>query len=61
MTTAAPLAGRLADQLGTRGLVVAGLVLEAAGLWAIGTAGAQTPIPALAFAFAATGFGLGLF
>jgi MFS family permease len=61
MTAAAPLAGRLADQLGTRGLVVAGLVLEAAGLWAIGTAGAQTPIPALAFAFAATGFGLGLF
>jgi MFS family permease len=61
MTVASPLAGRVADQLGGRGLVVGGLVLEAAGLWAIGTADARTAVPALAFAFAATGLGLGLF
>lgn len=61
MTVAAPLAGRLADQFGGRSLVAGGLVLQAAGLWAIGGADATTTIPALAFAFAAAGFGLGLF
>ena len=61
MTVAAPLAGRLADQFGGRSLVAGGLVLQAAGLWAIGGADATTAIPALAFAFAAAGFGLGLF
>lgn len=61
MAAAAPFAGRLADQVGGRGLVAGGLVLEATGLWAIGAADARTAVPALAFAFAAAGLGLGLF
>lgn len=61
MTIAAPLAGRLADRMGARGLVAGGLVLEAAGLWALGRAGEITPLPALAAAFAVAGLGLGLF
>lgn len=61
MTLAAPLAGRLAERLSARSLVAAGLVLEAAGLWALGRAGSATPLAALGVAFAVTGFGLGLF
>jgi len=61
MAMAAPVAGRLSDRLGGSSLIVGGLVLEAAGLWFIGEAGASTPVWMLGFAFATAGLGLGLF
>ena len=61
MTAAAPLAGRLAASVGPRALMVAGLALEAAGLFALSRAGSATPLPLLALALFAAGFGLGLF
>jgi MFS family permease len=58
---AAPPAGRLADRLGPRGLIAAGLALEALGLGLLSRADAATPIALLAVALFGAGFGLGLF
>ena len=60
-TLAAPPAGRLADRIGPRVLIVAGLVLEALGLGLLSRADAATPIAVLAVALFGAGFGLGLF
>jgi MFS family permease len=60
-TLGAPLGGRLADRMGARGPVMAGLALEAAGLWLLSRAGPTTPMPALAAALFGAGLGLGLF
>ncbi len=58
---AAAPAGRLADRIGTRVLIAAGLALEALGLGLLSRADATTPIALLAAALFAAGFGLGLF
>lgn len=58
---AAPLAGRLAASIGPRALMVAGLALEAAGLFVLSRAGSATPLALLALTLFAAGFGLGLF
>jgi MFS family permease len=61
LAVAAPLAGRLAVSVGPRALMVAGLVLEAAGLVVLSRAGAATPLVLLAGGLFAAGFGLGVF
>jgi MFS family permease len=58
---AAPFAGRLADRVGARGPVVAGLALEAAGLLLLSRADPATRLDVLARALFASGAGLGLF
>jgi MFS family permease len=61
MAVASPLAGRLADRIGTRPPLATGLALEALGLAALSRAGATTPIVLLGAALFCSGFGLGLF
>jgi MFS family permease len=58
---AAPLAGRLADRVGARAPMVAGLVLESIGLGVMSRAEAATPFALVAVALCAAGFGLGVF
>jgi MFS family permease len=58
---AAPVAGRVADRLGGRGPMVAGLALEALGLLLLSRADATTSPAIIATALFAAGFGLGLF
>jgi MFS family permease len=60
-TVAAPVAGRLADRVGARVPVVAGLALQSGGLLLLSGADAATPLPRLAVALFAAGLGLGLF
>ena len=60
-TLAAPVAGRLADRVGVRGPVVAGLAVEALGLLLMSRAGPETPLPLVGAALLAAGFGVGLF
>ncbi|HET7339886.1 MAG TPA: MFS transporter, partial [Methylomirabilota bacterium] len=52
---------RLADRIGARGPVVAGLALEAAGLILLSRADPTTRLEVLALALFGAGFGLGLF
>ena len=58
---AAPLAGRMADRVGPRVPMIAGLVLEALGLLAMSRAETDTGLPLVAGALFAAGFGLGVF
>jgi MFS family permease len=58
---AAPLGGWLTDHAGRRTPMAAGLAVEAAGLYAISQATAETPMVALAGALALVGVGLGIF
>jgi MFS family permease len=60
-TLAATPAGRMADRVGARAPIVAGLALEALGLGLLSRADATTPVALLAPALFAAGFGLGLF
>lgn len=60
-TLAAPLGGRLADRVGARWPVVAGLALESAGLLLMSRGGPTTPIVTLVLALFSAGLGLGLF
>jgi MFS family permease len=55
----APLAGRVADQIGARRLTVSGMVLVASGLLALGLLRPSTP--GLVLLLAVIGGGLGLF
>lgn len=61
LAAAAPLAGRLSAGRGPRALTVAGLTLEAVGLFVLSRADAVTPLPLLAVTLFTAGFGLGLF
>jgi MFS family permease len=58
---AAPFAGRSADRIGARAPMIAGLLLEALGLFAMSRADTGTGIAMVAFALFATGLGLGVF
>ena len=58
---AAPLGGVATDRIGPRGPLVAGLVLELAGLLAIAQMTGQTPLPLVGVAMALVGIGVGLF
>src|SRR5262249_55868523 len=59
---AAPLAGLLSDRVGPHRLVVAGLVLQAAGLgWLAVVTAPDVPYPALVPGFVLSGFGMGIF
>jgi len=60
-TLAAPVAGRLADRVGVRGPVVAGLAVEALGLVLMSRADSTTRLELVAVALLAAGFGVGLF
>ena len=60
-TLAAPVGGRLADRLGVRGPIVAGLAVEALGLLLMSWCDAATPLAVVAVALLAAGFGVGLF
>ncbi len=57
----APLAGAIAPRVGTRVLIVAGLVLQSAALfWIAASMGADVPYARLLPAFIAAGIGMGL-
>jgi MFS family permease len=58
---AAPLGGVATDRIGPRGPLVAGLVLELAGLLAIARMTGETPLPLVGVAMALVGMGVGLF
>jgi MFS family permease len=58
---AAPLAGAAADRLGPRRPMVAGLLLQALGLFMLSRADATTDTAVIAAALFAAGFGLGVF
>jgi MFS family permease len=58
---AAPLAGAAADRLGPRRPMVAGLLLQALGLFMLSRADATTSAAVIAAALFAAGFGLGVF
>jgi len=56
-----PLGGWLTDRLGRRGPMVAGLLIEAAGLAALSGYDGATPVPAVAAALLLVGLGIGVF
>jgi MFS family permease len=56
-----PLAGWLADRVGRRGPMVAGLLLQGVALLVFGRFDPQTPLAVVAVGFAAVGGGLGVF
>jgi MFS family permease len=60
-TLAAPVAGRLADKIGVRAPLVAGLAVEAFGLLLMSRCDPATPLAVVALALLAAGFGVGLF
>lgn len=60
-TLAAPVAGRLADRIGVRAPVVAGLLVEALGLLLLSRADPTTRVEIVGLALLAAGFGVGLF
>jgi len=61
MMLTAPVAGALSDRVGTRRLVVGGLVLLSAGLTGLSLAGPEAPLAAVVAGMAVCGAGFGAF
>jgi EmrB/QacA subfamily drug resistance transporter len=61
MMATAPLAGALSDRVGTRVLVVSGLLVLAAGLLGLSAVGEATPLAAVVGGMAVCGLGFGAF
>ena len=61
LAAVAPIAGRLADRVGSRWLAPLGLALASAGLMLLATVGPDTSVPDLAWRLAVSGIGQGLF
>jgi EmrB/QacA subfamily drug resistance transporter len=61
MAIMAPLSGSLSDRIGTRLPVIAGMVVLAAGLVALGLVGPTAPLPLVALVMAVIGLGVGAF
>ncbi len=60
MMVAAPASGIIVDQLGTKAVVTAGLLVDALGLWIISTVGAGSGYGPVALGLAVIGIGNGL-
>lgn len=58
---AAPVAGRLSDRFGTKGLCALGLGIEGLGLWMISRLDAQAEYVSTALSLGMVGLGLGIF
>lgn len=58
---AGPVSGALARRVRASGLIAAGLAVQVAGLFLLGSLEAGSSLPAAAAAFAAAGFGIGAF
>lgn len=56
-----PVAGRLSDKLGARGLATFGLTLVASGAWLLSRVDAETPVADVLWRVAVVGVGLGCF
>lgn len=61
LSVSSPLAGWLSDRLGTRGLAALGMLLVAAGLGALSSAGSEASLATAMSRLAVCGVGMGLF
>lgn len=61
MAITAPISGALSDRIGTRAPVIAGMVILAGSLFALGMLGPTAPLPLVGLVLAVLGLGVGVF